>query len=159
MSTETPTVARIEEDESPRLIAGLSERFEAPASAAVLWERFTPHLGTVPGQKGRAAYGVCSTDHDGPGMEYLCGVEVSGAEELPKKFSHRRLPPLRYAVFIHDGPVSTLRQTIDAIWNDSLPTSEFETNDEAGFFFERYGEDFDPQSGTGTIEIWAPIKG
>ncbi len=24
--------------------------------------------------------------------------------------------------------------------------------------FERYGEDFDPRSGTGTIEIWVPLK-
>ena len=25
-------------------------------------------------------------------------------------------------------------------------------------FFERYGEAFDPQTGTGGIEVWLPIK-
>jgi AraC family transcriptional regulator len=25
-------------------------------------------------------------------------------------------------------------------------------------FFERYGEEFDPQTGMGGIEVWIPIK-
>ena len=66
------------ENGKPLLIAGLSERYSCETSAAIpaQWQRFLPHLGNIPGQVGRPAYGVrCNSDEAG-NMDYICGVEV-----------------------------------------------------------------------------------
>lgn len=90
-------------------------------------------------------------------FQYLCGVQVSDPEDLSDAFTYKRLPSETYAIFLHDGHVSTLRQTHDAI-AEWLPASEYERPDDVDFFFERYDERFDPQSGTGEIEVWLPIE-
>jgi AraC family transcriptional regulator len=48
---------------------------------------------------------------------------------------------------------------MDAIWA-WFPTSGLEHVQTPGApaFFERYGEEFDPQSGMGGIEVWVPVK-
>jgi AraC family transcriptional regulator len=43
------------------------------------------------------------------------------------------------------------------IWNLWFPSSGHELVDAPDF--ERYGEEFDPQTGLGGFEIWVPIKG
>jgi AraC family transcriptional regulator len=67
-----------------------------------------------------------------------------------------RVPKQLYAVFSHREHVSTIRCTINTIWNKWLPESGHEVADAPNF--ERYGEDFDSKSGTGTIEIWVPLR-
>ena len=47
------------------------------------------------------------------------------------------------------------------IWNEWLPESGLEVAPaQKGMpdFFERYGEDFDPRTGYGDVEVWVPIK-
>src|SRR6202035_3694269 len=45
----------------PLLIAGLGERYndETCAGIPAQWQRLQPYIGNVPGQIGRATYGVC----------------------------------------------------------------------------------------------------
>ncbi len=83
------------------LIAGLSERYNSEASAHIpaQWQRFAPHLGHIPGQIGRAAYGVICNSDDAGNADYICGVEVSDAARLPPEFTRLRIPEQRYAVF------------------------------------------------------------
>lgn len=107
------------------------------------------------------AYGICFDLDNGEGIEYVCGVEVSedtDASDLPKDFELKKLPSFTYAVFDHEGHVSAIRQTCDAIWKDWLPESGYEKPKEADCFFERYGEEYDPQAGKGDIEIWIPVE-
>lgn len=142
------------------LIAGMSERITAETWDKIdrLWWRFAPHIGKVPTQIGaRVAYGVVTDVADG--IDYLAGVEVTDTKALPDGFSHVRLPAQRYAVFAHEGHVSKLKDTMMAIW-EWLPTSghEHARTPGAPAFFERYGEEFDPQTGTGGIEVWVPIR-
>ena len=119
-------------------------------------QRFGPHIGNIPGQIGRTAYGVrCNSDDEG-NFDYICGVEVSSFSELPPNFSRVRIPEQRYAVFSHRDHVSTIRRTINTIWSKWLPESAHEAADAPDF--ERYGEEFDPRTGTGGVEIWIPIK-
>ncbi len=68
-----------------------------------------------------------------------------------------RIPTQRYAVFSHRDPVSSIRRTWKTIWAKWLPESGLEVADAPSF--ERYGETFDPRSGTGWFEIWIPLKG
>ena len=142
----------------PLLIAGLGERYTWETSAAIpaQWQRFGPYLGTIPGQISRTAYGVCCNGDEDGNYDYVCGVEVSSFSALPQEFSRVRIPEQCYAVFSHRDHISTIRRTINSIWTKWLPESGHEVADAPNF--ERYGEDFDPKSGTGTVEIWIPLK-
>jgi AraC family transcriptional regulator len=142
----------------PLLVGGLGERYKCETSAGIpaQWQRFVPYLGNIPGQIGHAAYGVrCNFDEAG-NLEYICGVEVSDFSRLPADWSRVRIPEQRYAVFAHRDHISAIRRTWNTIWNKWLPESGHEPADAPDF--ERYGADFDSMTGTGSVEIWIPIK-
>jgi AraC family transcriptional regulator len=140
------------------LIAGLGARYSCDSSKGVpaQWQRFQPHLGNIPGQIGRTAYGVCCNSDDEGNFDYVCGVEVSDFSGLPPELTRVRLPAQRYAVFQHRDHISTIRRTVNTIWSKWLPESKYEAADAPSF--ERYGEEFDGRSGNGGLEFWIPIK-
>ncbi|MGH8285951.1 MAG: AraC family transcriptional regulator [Steroidobacteraceae bacterium] len=140
------------------LMAGLGERYTCETSAGIpaQWQRFLPHLGKIPGQVGRAAYGVRCNFDDAGNFDYLCGVEVSDFSRLPADWSRLRIPERRYAVFSHRDHISAIRSTWNTIWNKWLPESGHEAADAPDF--ERYDEKFDSATGMGGVEIWVPIK-
>ena len=141
----------------PLFIAGIEKRYKFANLGEIpeQWNKFSPHFGKVRGQVGNVAYGVAS-ELEG-GIRYLTGVEVTDPSALPDDFAGARLPASRYAVFPHRETVSTLSNTIDAIWKKWLPESGYEAT-LLPLFFERYGEGFDPKTGQGDIEIWVPIR-
>jgi AraC family transcriptional regulator len=50
---------------------------------------------------------------------------------------------------------------MNAIWQDWLPSSGYEVPDPSGDvpdMLECYGENFNPQTGMGDIEVWVPVK-
>jgi AraC family transcriptional regulator len=139
------------------LIAGLGERYNRESCKAIpaQWQRFGPHIGHIPGQVGWVTYGVgCNSDDDG-NFDYICGVEVRSFSDLPADLARIRIPERRYAVFTHRDHVSTIRRTWNTIWSKWLPESGHQVADAPDF--ERY-ENFDPEKGTGVIEIWIPLK-
>jgi AraC family transcriptional regulator len=140
------------------LIAGLGTHcsFETNLGIPFLWQRFRPYIGHVTGQVGSAAYGVCCNGDDLGTFDYIAGVEVTNFADLPNDLSRIRIPRRRYAVFAHQGHVSTLRRFVHTIWSKWLPCSSHMLADSPDF--ERYGEDFDAESGIGTVEIWLPLE-
>jgi AraC family transcriptional regulator len=140
------------------LIAGLGQRFEYENMDGIpaLWERFRAFLGNIPGEIPGAAYGVIANSDD-KGFDYICGVEVADFSDIDTALTKIRIPPQRYAVFVHRGHISTLRNTMHAIWGTWLPQSGHVVADAPSL--ERYGTAFDPRSGAGGLEIWLPIKG
>ncbi|QCI66372.1 AraC family transcriptional regulator [Phreatobacter stygius] len=151
---ETPRI----EDGKALLIAGLNERYSCDSSRAIpaQWQRFGPHFGHVPGQVGQVSYGVCYNSDDDGNFDYLCGVEVSDVSGLPQDLARLRVAAQRYAVFAHRDHISTIRRTMHTIWSKWLPESGHNATDAP--LFERYGEEFDPRTGNGGLEIWIPIK-
>jgi len=145
------------EDGKPLLVAGLSQRYtwETNSGIPAQWQRFSPHIGNIPGQVGSTTYGVCCNSDDEGNFDYICGIEVSDFSEIAAEFARIRIGPQHYAVFTHRDHISTLRRTVGTIWNKWLPESGYQGADAPDF--ERY-QDFDPQRGTGTIEIWIPLK-
>ena len=143
------------------LIAGLRSHYtgETMKDLPAQWQRFAPHIGKIHGQVNRNTYGICWQAPDGAGIEYLTGVEVSGFAGLPDEFTVASIPAQRYAVFPHRTHVSKLYETCDAIsrW---LPESGYQHADDAETpaFFERYTEEFNPQTGMGGMEAWVPLK-
>jgi AraC family transcriptional regulator len=138
------------------LLAGLSERHSSNSGMPAQWQRFAPHIGNIPGQVGRAAYGVIGKSDDDGSMDYLTGVEVSDFTLIPPELTRLRLAPQKYAVFTHSEHVSKIKSTWNAIFNQWLPNSGYESTDAPEI--ERYGEEFDPRTGMGGIEIWVPVK-
>jgi AraC family transcriptional regulator len=143
----------------PLLITGLRSHFAEESWKGIpeLWRRFAQHLGKIPGQVGRTAYGLCFLQPSG--VEYLAGVEVSRSSGLPSDFTTVSVQAQKYLVFSHREHVSKLHLTCATI-SEWLPTSGHEAAKAAGSpdFFESYTEEFDPGTGTGGIEVWVPIK-
>jgi AraC family transcriptional regulator len=153
-SLEPPRI----ENGPERLIAGYnaSYTFESRVNIPAQWLRFAPHIGKVPTQLGQDSYGVCWNYQPGYGFDYLSGVEVRDTAALPADFTHVRLPAGKYAVFMHLKHVSSIAETLDAIWRKWLPNSGQQPADAPSF--ERYTETFDPKTGMGGFEIWIPLK-
>ena len=141
------------------LIAGLRARAKSGAEIPELWQRLMTQK--IPNQVGQAGYGLnFNTRSEEDDFEYLAGVEVSDSSGLPSGLTSVRIPAQRYAVFSHRSHVSAVHQTCEKIakW---LPNSGYtcvESVADVPDFFERYGEEFNPRTGTGGIEIWVPIR-
>jgi AraC family transcriptional regulator len=143
----------------PLLVAGISERCTHENGGAGIpnqWQRFHQKVGDIPDRVGQMAYGVCCNGDDSGNFDYIAGVEVSDFSDLPREFSRVRIPEQRYAVFTHRDHISTIRRTVNTIWNDWLPASGLKAADAPNF--ERYDENFDPLTGDGGLEIWVPVK-
>jgi AraC family transcriptional regulator len=141
------------------LVAGHSERCSSENGAAIpgLWHRFHQYVEEIPDRVGDVAYGVCCNGDDSGNVDYIAGVEVSDFSDLPREFSRVRIPAARYAIFTHREHVSSVRRTINTIWNQWLPSSGHVVADAPNF--ERYDTSFDPRTGNGGFEIWIPVKG
>jgi AraC family transcriptional regulator len=140
------------------LIAGLQHHYsrETVGEIPELWQRLIPCLGKIEGQVGRATYGV-GFNMGQTGFDYIAGVEVSNSTKIPAEFSKLTLPAQKYFVFIHQGHVSEIPQTITAILTHWVPAHTREIG-KFPSLLERYGEGFNPQAGTGDIELWVPAS-
>lgn len=143
-------------DGQPMLLAGLRRRHDFHAMHTGIpeqWQDFHA-LAAIPGRTGQNLYGViCGADAGG--CEYLCGVEVVSLTELPADLGRMRVPAQRYAVFVHDGHVSTLRQTWQQIM-DWLPISNYVSAQAPDF--EVYGPAYDTATGMGGTEVWIGVQ-
>ena len=111
----------------------------------------------MPGQVGSDSYGVCWNAGPDCSFEYLAGVAVSSPDRLPTGFKTLEIDPRRYAVFVHAGHVSTIPETIDAIWTRWAPDCGLRVSHDAPCF-ERYTPEFDPGTGLGGMEVWVPLE-
>jgi AraC family transcriptional regulator len=146
------------ETTKPLLVTGLGERINQENGAGIpgQWQRFHRSVALIPGRIGPVAYGVCCNGDDAGNFDYIAGVEVTDFSDLPREFSSVRIPEQKYAVFVHRDHISTVRRTINTIWNQWLPASGLKAADAPNF--ERYDEKFDPLTGNGGLEIWLPVR-
>lgn len=149
-------------DLPPLLIAGMREPMseQSMRTIPVLWQKFRPYINKIPHQTNAVAYGlcVCGSKIRSGDFYYMAGCEVSEFTDLPAELSPSIVPAHTYAVFPHAGHVSEIRAAIDYIFDQWLPTSDYEHHSDSIHFFERYAQDFDPAKGVGGIEIWLPLK-
>ncbi|CAM3946735.1 Right origin-binding protein [Pseudomonas reidholzensis] len=140
------------------LIAGMGGRFTFEKNEGIvgLWQALDPYMGQVPGQVGGGAYGLCCNPGEDGSFEYIAGVEVARGEGLPAGFRTFKLDAQDYAVFRHQGHISTLHQTLFTVFNQWLPASAYSLADAPEF--EAYSADFDPGRGSGFVEVWIPLK-
>jgi AraC family transcriptional regulator len=143
----------------PLSLVGMTEHYSCQSAAGIpdQWQKFSPRLGTIPGQVGKVAYGVCYNVDRDDNFDYLCGVEVASSAELPHGLTRLQVPAQKYAVFTHRGHVSEIRAVFSAVWSKWLPQSGYEAA--SAPVLERYGPEFNGENGLGGFEVWVPIKG
>jgi AraC family transcriptional regulator len=146
------------ETSKPLLVAGIGERYNHENGAGIpsQWQRFHQVVDDIPRRIGKVAYGVCCNGDDAGNFDYVAGVEVADFSDLPRPFFRVRIPEQRFAVFTHREHISTIRSTVNTIWNQWLPASGLKVADAPNF--ERYDEHFDPVTGNGGFEIWVPVR-
>lgn len=164
------TVKQIPSLDAPRLsglnsliIAGLRKQYSSQTvtNIPLLWRQLEPYWGAVPARIGKAAFGLIMDMNNPGGLDYVAGFEVSSETNLPAELVIVNIPPQKYAIFVHRGHASKLRETMAAIWHEWLPSSGYKLAHGSGELpdaIEHYGEGFNPQTGMGDIEVWIPIK-
>ncbi|HEV3153250.1 MAG TPA: GyrI-like domain-containing protein [Candidatus Baltobacteraceae bacterium] len=118
-------------------------------------KKIVPYIGHIPNEIPEYTFGVKSNS-DGDGFEYLAGVSVTSFDGVPQEFRTLRIPAQTYAVFMHRGHISTIRETMKAIWNAYIPQSGLKPVDAPDY--ESYSRLFDPKTGNGQVEIFIPIQ-
>ncbi len=146
----------------PLLLAGMREPLNEQSAQTIplLWQKFSPYIGNIPHQLGnRVAYGLCvrSSESSNGSYYYMAACEVGEFTDLPAGLSPLIVPTHKYAVFRHDGHVARIKETIDVVFDQWLPISGFTHSSESIHFFERYGEDYNPETEVGGMEIWLPV--
>lgn len=149
------------EQAGPLLVAGLGEPVDDQAAEKIpqLWQRLVACWDEIPQRVGPADYGLCIrlNEHD---YYYMAACSVWDFTGLPEKFSPFIIPSQTYAVFEHKGSIQFIRNTIDFAFDQWLPASGYQhsvAQEYSLHFFERYGEQFNPQTGEGDVEIWLPV--
>ena len=158
-SQPTPRLTPRIEQAGPLMIAGLRIPLAAQAATQIpqLWQELAQHQAHIPQRVGETAYGLCIR-MPGGAMQYLAGVAVWDFDGLADPVQGFVVPAQDYAVFNHQAPVSSIRQTIDAMFDQWLPDSGYQLPGQQPLhFFERYGPGFNASTGTGPISLWLPI--
>lgn len=88
--------------------------------------------------------------------QYIAGVDVSTAQNLPNGMVVRVVPARRYAVFAHRGPLDTLPDTFKYIYEVWLPQPGHQFADWPEL--EVYGEAFRDDSSESEMTRWVPIR-
>lgn len=151
------TPARFE-THRPMLLAGLRRWYgfaEGPVQIPLDWQRFVARL-PLPGQVGETAYGAaCQADAAGGRFEYMCCVEVRDFDGLRPDVGRMKVTEAHYAVFVHEGRVSAIRDTIMAAHAWLASNGEWKDGETPNF--ERYGPGYNPATGVSDTEIWLPV--
>ena len=123
-----------------------------------LWGQANQRLSEIHHAASQNAYGVCIMLPDAPTgeFEYIAGLEVSQAEEVPDGMVVREVPFSQYAVFTHLGSLEELSATYEYIYRSWIPQSGYQLT--GGPDFEMYNEDFRDFAPDSKFYIYVPIK-
>jgi AraC family transcriptional regulator len=152
------------EEPGSLILAGLAKLYTPDKLSFIptQWTALRNQLGFFHGRVDEKSYGVWSDVLSGTGVfMYFTGVAVGEFAPIHPLLSRVYIQPQRYAVFTHRGSASDIRRTTDAVIGSWLPKSGYQhsrPNEQAPDFIEVYGENFDPTTGLGDIEVWLPVK-
>jgi AraC family transcriptional regulator len=160
-STEKVTLAPPVVEHMPaQRIAGLSQHFTWKTMDAIphLWQRFGPYLMELPNHP-LPAFGVCGPMPEGSeGFDYFAAAPIPPGSELLPSLTEMRLPAGTYARFTHEGHISGIRATCDAVFQNGVPALGRELDTRWFSMVEYYGPDFEPPTGLGVVEIWVKLQ-
>lgn len=147
-----------------KTLVGMRQRMSLAAdTTAELWRRFMPRRGEI-GNRATTDYlsmQVYNGSGNGPispqtEFEKWAVVEVLSDNAIPDGMESYALTGGRYAVFVHQGPASAAPKTMQYIFGEWLPSSEYELDDRE--HFEVLPESYDPQDPQAREEVWIPVN-
>jgi AraC family transcriptional regulator len=130
-----------------------------------LWSRFKPRVKEINHRKNNDFYSVQIYKGELNYQEFTpfttfekwAAVEVSEFNVIPQDFDFQTLTGGKYAVFMLRGTHSEAVKTIQNVFQNWLPNSEFEFDNREQF--EIMGEKYiSPNDENSEEEIWIPIK-
>lgn len=86
---------------------------------------------------------------------YYCSIPEP--IKLPKQFIVKEIPRNAYLICQHVGNMETIKNTINIIYKNLLPSSKLEVKNEKFFHYERYDKRFYWDSPSSIIDIYIPI--
>lgn len=152
-------------------LAGLSAPFVSILSPdannqvviPALWDRFIERMGELSARREGVEWGVCRALPAGAPRSHPDELRYTAAAELvrddvplPEGFDLVRVPAGRYAVFVHEGRLERLDETLSFIHELWLPASTHALRDAP--HLERYDrERFRLNSEDSELDLWIPI--
>ena len=129
-----------------------------------LWSSFRPLVPKIGQRKGAEYFNVqiYSEDFHQNGIdpnkpfEKWAAVAIEEAGDLPEGIKLLTLPEGLYAVFEHIGPASSFPLTMNYIYAEWLPKSDYRLDHRA--HFEILPEDYRPDDPEAREEVWIPIR-
>ena len=137
-------------------VTGMSDHFTFGSIPTIpaLWTAFTRREDEVTTVQ-PCAYGISYDTTTGDGFRYMAGYATAPGAEVPQGMTRLKVPAGRYAVFVHDGHVSQMHQTMQAIFDHGLRQAGLTARPAPEL--EVYDHRFDPKTGTGPVELWIPV--
>ncbi|HVC96687.1 MAG TPA: GyrI-like domain-containing protein [Pirellulales bacterium] len=125
-----------------------------------LWDKFFQRINQVADRIGDEMYGVIygkpeaerTHPHE---LQYLAGVPVSEAAEIPEGMVSRAVAAGTFAVFIHRGPIRNIGKTVHDIYRVWLPQSPYRHAEIADV--ELYDRRFCVDSDDSEMEYWISV--
>ena len=148
-----PTVSPRFETRGAQRLVGSSRRYTMETRVRIpqQWQETAEDIGhamyDVP------CYGACYDFQDDT-FSYLVGIVDDGRLDT-EGLDHLTLPAGEYAVFDHEGHISTISETWSAIFEAWMPNAAVAPTE--GPEFELYSNEFDLEK-PGGVSIWIPIK-
>jgi AraC family transcriptional regulator len=147
----------------PELAIGMAGSFAQGDTERIsaLWQDFVKRMPAIKHQK-PYSLGVCMSNHpdvvktSGDTFVYVAALPVTQVNDLPDGMVICDIPEATYALFTHKGAIADIKHTVEYIWGTWVPESGCQLLDSPDF--ELYDERFDPQSGTGEVDIYVPVK-
>jgi len=148
-----------------KLLCGLDTRFNAfgsPDPDAMellprLWQQMHAEI-KKQDINARVFWGVVdsSTANDQlQGMTYVAGFEATPGKSC-ENLKQFEIPAQTYACFTHQGPLSRIGETIEAIFRQWLPASDYRHT--GGPELELYDERFAFEHPDSILEYWVPVE-
>jgi AraC family transcriptional regulator len=157
LEIEPPAVS----SRGPLLVAGFTQtfRFDRRGDIPSIWRKLGPHIGSVPQQRGRSAFGVCLNHGEGAeDFDYMAGVEVSTLDSLSEGMTGLRIEARRFAIYRHRGHVAEIGAVCNAAFADLASRPDLSLADGPLGLIEHYPDTFDPAAGRGGYEVWLPLS-
>ena len=122
------------------------------------WGLFNAMVKTRPELIGPEAFGVCTWVNEDTGVfEYVCAFAAKSMDQLPEGFVLRTVPAHRYAVFAHRGPLDTLRQTYNNIYQIWIPQAGLKLHSDK-FDMEVYDDGFKDGAPDSILWIYVAVE-
>ena len=123
-----------------------------------MWDLFMKRRSEVRAT-GAVDYGICSKAQDkaaSGSFHYTASTMTEPGADIPAGMEKISLHGGAYAVFTHKGHINQFEKTVEYVWKIWAPQNADRLAE--GPDFEVYDERFDPQTSSGEVEIWVPVK-